>query len=412
MYIDNFRMSLIVLAIQGLSVCNSQVLRVGCLKGKPPFVDVVNHSCVGLMADAFYALMPNTSMQYTMEFIDKTTLSNLAKNRPICNVGLMQPPECIVDTSDIPSILYHTANVTYDLAITFTYATSDRLTYVDTSIPLIDTYYSILLTPNFASSSPSILSTLTRQSVFYLIAILFLVTVATALVFFICESFLVETSHLLHYRCLSARFGASLIAASEQVFTFSSPLELSSPISGLFRTTITAMTVFLLAVFGALITSQLTVSNLLAGPPTLSNIRGARIGIQGVLLRDFLQVRRTPPPEPALAAPRQSPHPIPGAGYLPANKFLRVPRSYGNVCSSVFVSQDIYGAWRRAPVRPFFFFLKIIKAGLCGRRPGGVGFDCLVGPNGEARSSECLSRRLCRTPLKGRPGRAGFRAER
>jgi hypothetical protein len=242
------------------------------------------------MADAFYALMPNTSMKYTMEFISSSTLAQLAKNRPICNTGTLLPDNCIVDRNDIPSILFHTENITYDLAITFTYVTSDRLTFVDTSIPLIDTYYSILLTPNFASSVPGILSTLTRQSVLYLIAILFLVTVATAIVFFIAEGFLVESSHLLHYHCYSARFGIALLAASEHVFTFGSPLDLSSPISGFFRSAITAMTIFLLAVFGALITSQLTVSNLLAGPPTLSSIRGARIAIQGLLLKDFLQV--------------------------------------------------------------------------------------------------------------------------
>ena len=239
------------------------------------------------MADAFYAFIPNTTLKYSVETINSTTLAELAANRPICKSGTTEPPECIVDKNDIPSILYHTENVTYDIAITFTFATADRLVYVDTSIPLIETYYSILLTPDFAKSGIGILETLTRQSVLYLITILFLITIATTVVFFVAESFLVDASRLLKYRSLSGRLGASFLAACEHVLTFGSPLELSSAVSGVFRSVVTAVTVFLLAVFGALITSQLTVSNLQAGPPALADLRGARIAIQGVLLRDF-----------------------------------------------------------------------------------------------------------------------------
>ena len=171
------------------------------------------------MADAFYAMVTNTSFQYTMEQINTTSLASFAKNRPICKTGTMQPENCIVSTSDIPSILYHTPNVTFDIAITFTYATSDRLAYVDTSIPLVETSYTIMLLPSFAQGGTTLLGTLTRQSIFYIISILFIVSAAMAITFFLSECFLVESSRLLQYRTWSGRLMICFLSATEQVFS-------------------------------------------------------------------------------------------------------------------------------------------------------------------------------------------------
>ncbi len=45
---------------------------------------------------------------------------------------------------------------------------------------------------------------------------------------------------------------------------------------------------FVLAIFVAVITSQLTTASILATPPTVKDLRGLRIGIQTTLLQPFL----------------------------------------------------------------------------------------------------------------------------
>jgi hypothetical protein len=126
------------------------------------------------MADIFNAMTesgPLSSFNISTSVINSTVLSNMAKGRPICVDGSLDKPNCIVSKSDIPSILYHTSdNPVYDIGITFTYATKDRLKFMDTSLPIMQTYYTFMLTDSYCPSGSDFVATLIRQSVMYLFA--------------------------------------------------------------------------------------------------------------------------------------------------------------------------------------------------------------------------------------------------
>ena len=64
---------------------------------------------------------------------------------------------------------------------------------------------------------------------------------------------------------------------------------IESPISRALHCVLEIVNLFVLAVFVAVITSQLTTATILAVPPTVKDLRGLRIGIQTNLLQPFLQ---------------------------------------------------------------------------------------------------------------------------
>jgi hypothetical protein len=265
-------------------------LRVGCLAGKPPYVDVVAGKCVGLLADAFFSIMQSSGLKYTMSFVNSTTLATLAQGRPTCKSGTLVPAGCIVSSSDIPSIMFHTDNSSYDIGITFTFVNAFRLKFVDTSIPLVETDYTVLVDERFApNNAGSLADAVMRPVVIYLFSIILLFAFMLTVVYFVSEMTLVRnTSQLRKIKYRSARLRVCFVAAIESVFTFSSPLELRSPLSMVLLTVSNYVMIFLIGIFTALITSQLTASKANIRPPVLSAMAGARIGIQGVLLKSFV----------------------------------------------------------------------------------------------------------------------------
>jgi hypothetical protein len=127
--------------------------------------------------------------------------------------------------------------------------------------------------------------TVTRPIVTYLFSVISLFIFSITLIFLVAETFLVRnSSELRHIRSYSACLRISLIAAIETVFTFS----LRSPVSMLTVAVTSYVMVFHLAICTALITSQLTAKQANTAPPALESLAGARIGIQGVLLKAFL----------------------------------------------------------------------------------------------------------------------------
>ena len=169
---------------------NPGTLRVGCLQGKPPFVDVVDNMCVGLLADVFEAAMNLTGYSYKMSMITPQTLTRLAQHRPICwpSSESLQPPNCIVSSSDIPTLMFNTNQSHYDIGITFTYVTAQRWTFVDSSGPIMEAYYTIMLGPRFVVSATNIWAATMDPAVLSLVCALFVVTLTTAITYFIAES--------------------------------------------------------------------------------------------------------------------------------------------------------------------------------------------------------------------------------
>ena len=71
---------------------------------------------------------------------------------------------------------------------------------------------------------------------------------------------------------------------------------MASPISHVVHCVLEVTQLFVLAVFAATITSQMTTAAILAIPPTIKDLRGLRIGIQTNLLQSFLQSAPVPIP--------------------------------------------------------------------------------------------------------------------
>ena len=225
-----------------------------------------------------------------MGFINTSTLAALAENRPICKAGTMEPAECIVSSTDIPSILFHTNSSAYDIGITFTFATADRLEYVDASIPLVETYYTAVVDARFAPDPSSLLAnSVIRPIVLYMVGVISLFVSGSTLVIFLSETRAVRrSSELLQIKSHSARLRLSLVCSVETVFTMGSPMELRSPVSTAAVAGLSYTMIFVLAIFMALITSQLTTAQSGALPPPLASLAGARIAIQGNLLQPLL----------------------------------------------------------------------------------------------------------------------------
>jgi hypothetical protein len=214
-------------------------LKVACLQGRPPFVDVVGDKCVGLMPEALSLIMQSTGMEYTIHNINSTVLKDLTSGRPTCKsqAGAASQPGCFTAANDATSVLFNfpTNASQYDVGITFTFATSERLRFVSSSLPLLETQYAVMLSPDFAIHDFSIIKAIIRDVVMYIFSIIILFMVGTSILYILAEGFFLQHSELLEKETWSERLLTCIVAAVETAFTMSSPLELSSPISLAFK---------------------------------------------------------------------------------------------------------------------------------------------------------------------------------
>ena len=164
-------MCIVLQTLQALSP-----LRVACLKGSPPFVDVVQGQCVGLFADAFSAAAAAMNTPYTTYFLNNTDLNSLSLNRPICDVGSITPDNCVLSSTDVPSILFHTNSTMYDVGIAFAFADSQQLEYLETTVPIIEAYYMILLGEKYVKSGGDIMKAIFSMAVLHIVGVIFLIT--------------------------------------------------------------------------------------------------------------------------------------------------------------------------------------------------------------------------------------------
>jgi hypothetical protein len=81
----------------------------------------------------------------------------------------------------------------------------------------------------------------------------------------------------------------AVYAAAETMLTCSTSIALASPVSRLARLVTAGANIFLLALLGAVITSQLTSSVLQQSMPSLQDLQGLRIGASGSILSPFLR---------------------------------------------------------------------------------------------------------------------------
>ena len=202
------------------------------------------------------------------------------------------PLNCIVSKSDIPSVMFNTNNPQYDIGITFTFATAARLVFVDTSLPILEAYYTILLGPKFRKPSSDITSAMFDPAVMYLLCVIIICTVLTATIYFFAEMS-TKSSPLQAIPTYSGRLGQCFMIAVDNLLGVATVMELSSPVSIFLRAVASYFSLFLVTVFAAVITSRLTAASLSASTTALQDIAGARIAVQGVLMRPFLQSPQT-----------------------------------------------------------------------------------------------------------------------
>ena len=69
------------IALLCIAQANTTYLRVACRSGLPPFADVVNGNCVGIMADLFSMVAKTAGFNYTITPINYVATQAVTVNR-------------------------------------------------------------------------------------------------------------------------------------------------------------------------------------------------------------------------------------------------------------------------------------------------------------------------------------------
>ena len=246
-------------------------LRVACCPGAPPFVSAPGGICTGLLYDVFNAAMSGAGWPFEIQIVDNKTLSKIAAGRPICAPMGSSPPNCIISELDAASVLFNNNVSMFDVGITFDYLTAERLQFVSSSVPVFDAYYSILLGPKYIQPAADVSGAIFSTAVMYIVGLIFLITLGASILYFLCESF-TSSSGILEIQSYSGRLGACFLIALNNLLAVATTAELSNPLSNLVRAAASYMSLFLVALFGAVITSELTAASLTSNAPTLQQV--------------------------------------------------------------------------------------------------------------------------------------------
>lgn len=186
------------------------------------------------MYNAFQSAMSGAGWPFEIQIVDNVTLAALAAGRPTCAPQSTLPPNCIVSEFDIGSVLFNSNTSTFDIGLTFDYISVDRLRFVDSSVPIFDAMYAVLLGPKYIQPASNIAGSIFSAAVMYIVGLIFLFTLGTSLLYFICESFK-STSEILEIQSYSGRLGACFLIALNNLLGVATATELNSPISNLVR---------------------------------------------------------------------------------------------------------------------------------------------------------------------------------
>ena len=231
-------------------------LRVGCQMGKPPFSDAherdVNATlCDGLFADLFYLAMERMGQPYTMTMIDEENID----------------PYVTVDNA--------TNTSQFDMFIAYQTVTPTRLATYDFSISMYQTQYRAGVLPSFHKSPAGLQSAVVRDSVWYLLAVVSTMALALTLIIWVAESFHPDSELMQMPRWRRGLTSAE--AGFETMMSGSTSLAISSQISRTMRAIFAIMGMFVVCIFGAVITSQLTADSASQKHAVFDDVRGTRV---------------------------------------------------------------------------------------------------------------------------------------
>uniref|UniRef100_A0A7S1ME98 Solute-binding protein family 3/N-terminal domain-containing protein n=1 Tax=Neobodo designis TaxID=312471 RepID=A0A7S1ME98_NEODS len=260
----------VLLAVAGVASAQALAspIRAGCQMGKPPFSDAHGHvitatKCEGLFADVFYLAMQRLGQNFTMTMIDDD------------------------DVGQYVTVNNATNTTQYDIIVAFHTVTPDRLNTFDFSISMYQTQYRAGLLPEFHKSAAGLASSVIRDSVWYLLAVVSTMALVLGLVLLVAESFHPESELMQMSRW---RRGLTCAEAGfETMMSGSTSLALASQISRSVRALFAIMAMFVIAIFGAVITSQLTADAASQKQATVADLQGQRIAHALPSLHTWLQ---------------------------------------------------------------------------------------------------------------------------
>ena len=244
-------------------------LRVLCQGGQPPYSDEnrevgAARACEGLFADMFYTIADRMGLTYTMTVLHTTEIdSRLEVN---ATTGASE----------------------FDMAIAFHTVSPERLRTIDFSVTVYQTDYKIALLPEFKQERTTLVESVIRDSVLYLFSVIALVAALMAIIVFVFESASWEATDLLECPLWQRVFWA-MEQGLEATINGGTAGDFRHPVSRFFRTLAGLIgLIYLVGIFGAVITSQLTTSALNAGTPGVTDLRGKRIASASPSLNAFL----------------------------------------------------------------------------------------------------------------------------
>ena len=238
-------------------------LRVNCRTGQPPFtsMDATTGQCTGLLVD-----LTNAALQGGYDFAMKPINTGNAESRVAVNAT--------------------TGQSTDDLFLAFIVVTPARQRIADFTPTVMETDFKVLTPRRVGAGQVSLASSILRESVMHIMGLLMLLAWGAGMLYFVIES--------LH----SDPIFADEPAYKRLMYCFTEGVELvltqgggdfNSQLCLLVKAFISVATLFLVAIFGALVTSKLTVSSLSDAPLTLKDCRNQKIGASGSLTPDFLK---------------------------------------------------------------------------------------------------------------------------
>ena len=155
-------------------------LRVACRAGLPPFSNVVNGSCVGIMADLFSMIAKTADFNYTITPINYVATLAVTVNGT---------------TNTSP----------FDIAISFNTITADRMQIVDFSLPIGEFSLAAMLNPKYSKKGINLIDALTGNTILYLLCVKALIIFCGSIIIFFSEHFLTQHSELKQIESISER---------------------------------------------------------------------------------------------------------------------------------------------------------------------------------------------------------------
>ena len=177
---SNGRLLLGCISASILTRASPTTLRVACRAGLPPFADVVDGQCLGIMADLFVMSAQTAGFNYTI-----TPINYVATTAVTVNSTTGQSP--------------------FDIAISFNTITPDRLAAVDFSLPIGEFSLAAMINPKYAKSGASLVQSLTETTVLYLLSVKALIIFCASMIVGFSELYLCKESELQKVESYTAR---------------------------------------------------------------------------------------------------------------------------------------------------------------------------------------------------------------